>query len=387
MSFGRLRRARVSQCGRGLHRSRLEDGRPRPALVALGDERTQSAEGGLDARVVDGNGLDGDERAVAQAVRYLPWPDEGLAQVLPRPGTDDLDLDVGTDSVAREADHALREIEDADLLAHLESEHAPPSGLGAGEQYETHCLRGAHEEPGHLGIRDGHGTSGVDLALEGGDHAAPAAEHVPEPDRAVRGAGRCTIEHDLLGEPLRCPHHARWFRCLVGRDEDEMRHPGVRGCVDDVGGAEDVRTHRLAGMALEDRHVLVGGGVEDDLRRELDEGVTQDRGIAHVDEQRLDDPDVLGGVVQMRLVVIEHCESSGSELRDLAGDLGTDPSPTACHEHPPSVQELADRVEVDVDLLAAEEVLDLQGPHVLERHAAHPVARIRARSEPEYRCR
>ena len=68
---------------------------------------------------------------------------------------------------------------------------SPPSGERRRLQHELHRLADAHEEPGHAGVGDRDRAALGDLAGEGGDHAAPAAEDVAEPHRApARADGR-----------------------------------------------------------------------------------------------------------------------------------------------------------------------------------------------------
>jgi len=47
-------------------------------------------------------------------------------------------------------------------------------------------------------------------------------------------------------------------------------------------GADDVVLHRLAGVELHERHVLVGGSVEDELRAMAAEGMLHAATIRHV---------------------------------------------------------------------------------------------------------
>ena len=72
--------------------------------------------------------------------------------------------------------------------------------------------------------------------------------------------------HDQLGDPLARTHHARRVDGLVGRDQDEALHPVVAGHLGDDPRADDVVLDRLAGIRLHQRHVLVGGGMEDEVR-------------------------------------------------------------------------------------------------------------------------
>ncbi len=112
-----------------------------------------------------------------------------LVELLPGPHADDLDGDVDPDLVAGQPDHPLGQVEDADGLAHLQHEDlAAPVGQHRRLEHQLHRLLDAHEEPGHPGVGDRDRAAAGDLAGERGDHAAPAAEHVAEADRAVGGS-------------------------------------------------------------------------------------------------------------------------------------------------------------------------------------------------------
>ena len=79
---------------------------------------------------------------------------------------------------------------------------------------------------------------------------------------------------------------------LVGRTALSVeirtnRSVPTSGCgLHHVRGAEDVRVERLLRMVLEDRHVLVGGGVEHHLRPVLAEHLEHPLAIADVGQDR-----------------------------------------------------------------------------------------------------
>ena len=77
-------------------------------------------------------------------------------------------------------------------------------------EHELHRLLDAHEEAGHAGIGHRDRAAGLDLPGEGRDDAAPAPEHVAEPDGGVGAALlRRSAQQHLLGHPLRGAHDAR----------------------------------------------------------------------------------------------------------------------------------------------------------------------------------
>ena len=173
--------------------------------------------------------------------------------------------DIGARVQAREPDHALGQFEDGQRLPHLQHVDVALLSQHPGLQDQLDRLLHAHEEPGHVGIGDGHRSTGGDLALEGRDDAAPAAQHVPEPHRAVGQAGRRPLDQQLLTQPLGGPHDAGRPDRLVGRDQHEaLGARGGRG-IENVASAQDVDGDPLDDVGLEDGDMFEGGGVENHL--------------------------------------------------------------------------------------------------------------------------
>ena len=228
----------------------------------------------------------------------------------------------------------------------------------------------AHEEPRHAGVGDRDRPAGGDLAHEGGDDAAAAAEDVAEADGAADGVVGRLRQHDLLAEALRRAHHVDRPHRLVGGDEHEALDARALGGPHDGAGAEDVRRDRLARVVLEEGDVLVGRGVEHDLRPVAVEQVVEERGVADV-AQQLDDRSLDAGrhLVEVGLVVVDEDERAGPQVRHLAGDLGADRAARTRDEDAAALQQAAYRIEVGRDLLAAEEVFDPQVADVAHRDA------------------
>ncbi len=160
-------------------RSPLTLGGRVPELVQAGEELVRRSGDGdqpMDVGVVGGQDL-------------LVRGPELLVELLARPDPGDLDGDVDAHLVARQPDHPLGQVEDADRLAHLQHEDlAAAVGEHRRLQHQLDGLLHAHEEAGHAGSVTVTGPPVGDLAGEGRDHAAPAAEHVAEADGAVGGA-------------------------------------------------------------------------------------------------------------------------------------------------------------------------------------------------------
>ena len=93
------------------------------------------------------------------------------------------------------------------------------------------------------------------------------------------------------------------------------------------------------------------------LRRVAAVGEHRDDGgeVALVDELALH-------LVERRLGLVDEDEPLGAELHDLAAELRADRPAAAGHEHDAVADVRRDRLEVDLDLLAAEDVLDRDRP-------------------------
>ena len=290
----------------------LEQGRASGVVIAGDCEALQPLEPVLELPAREGYWRDRDDRTVLVAFASLGRADHLLTEVLARQPAGDLDVHVDAGLVPGEADHALGELVDVDLLAHLEREHAPSARDGGGGEHESDRLVGAHEVAGHRGVGDGDRPARPDLALERRDHAAATPEDVAEPHRAVRRVQRRVPQHDLLGDPLRRRHHAARRGGLVGGDADEVGAGGADTRVDDVRRSGDVREDRFARVLFEDGHVLVRGGVEDDLRSYPREQRVDRGRVADVAERELTGRvDRLHRVVQVGLVVIEEHQARG----------------------------------------------------------------------------
>src|SRR5581483_4260881 len=230
-------------------------------------------------------------------------------------------------------DHLLREVEDADRLAHVQHVDLAPAAHRARLDDERRRLRDRHEEARHLGMTDRDGAAALDLPPEDRDHGAGRAEHVAEADGDE--AGRHVLAQgerldDPLAHGLRLAHDVHGVRGLVGRDEDEPVDASFDRRLDEVARAEDVVRDRLQRVRLEHADVLVRGGVEDDLGpvaledlphlrpvaavREHGDGGGE---VALVDELALD-------LEERRLTLLDEDEPRGAEPGELPAELRAD---------------------------------------------------------------
>ena len=118
---------------------------------------------------------------------------------------------------------------------------------------------------------DGQRAAARDLFLKQRDQRPRGAEHVAEAHReeariAAQIAGdqvlRLAVE---FGHALGRAHHIGGVHRLVGRDLHKGAHPDIAGGIADIAGADHVGQHALAGVRLDQRHMLQRGGVEDHI--------------------------------------------------------------------------------------------------------------------------
>ena len=94
-----------------------------------------------------------------------------------------------------------------------------------------------------------------------------------------------------------------------------------------VPGAHHVVQHRLARVVLHERHMLVGGGVEDDLRPVPLEELLHHVAVADVGDD-LDDvleglPDLAGDLVEAVFVLVQEDQAGTAETGGAAGPART----------------------------------------------------------------
>ena len=130
------------------------------------------------------------------------------------------------------------------------------------------------------------------------------------------------------------------------------------------------------GMLLEDRHVLVGRGVEDDLRPVLLEDLVDLLFVRDIGQHGLRVVQSLEGeLVQQRLVAVERARAGfGSVLGHLAGDLAADRAAGTSDDDSRTGEVALDVVGMDGCVRPAEKVGDVE-----VTKAARAASRRRAR--------
>src|SRR5216117_1718599 len=297
------------------------------------------------------------------------------------------DLNVAVGLEARQPDQLLRELEDADRLAHLENRDAA-FGLGQGGRLEHQRgrLGDRHEVAGHLGVRHLHRPAGADMPLEQRNDAPVRAQHVAEPDGAEIGGGvtqRRQLQHDPLADALGGPEHAGRVHGLVRRDQHELLDAVQGGAFSDPQRAEHVVPHGLRHVALEHRHVLVGRGMEHVVRPVQPEHLLQPVGVGDAADERhhfdlgirLGDLEV--GEVERVLGTLEQHQPRRPVGRDLARQLRADRAGPAGHEDRLARQVALDLFQLKGHRFAAQQVVDLDIAQLADREIGRASCRER----------
>ena len=210
-------------------------------------------------------------------------------------------------------DQPAGHVGDPDLLAHVEDEHLAVPADDRGLQHELHRLVRGHEVAADLGVGHRDRAARGDLRAQRGQHRAPAAEHVAEPDAQVGARGLAGhVRGEPLGGALGVAEHADRVGGLVRGDVHERLDAAGRGRVQHRAGAPHVRLQRLGRVPLQQRQVLQRSGVEHDLRLELLEDLPDAARVADVGQHRpvgvQQRAPVQGQLhrVQRRLVPVQH---------------------------------------------------------------------------------
>ena len=196
---------------------------------------------------------------------------------------------------------------------------------------------------GYLLLEPGYdGAAGAEHVAEaGGDEPRPAPD-LPSLDGQPEGL------YVYLGEPLGASHDVGGVYGLVRGDHDHPPDVVAYACVRDVARARDVGVYGLARVLLHQRHVLVCGGMEDDLRPVCPEGEVEPPREPDVpyDGREVQPREPLGElepeVVDGRLgVVVEH-EPPHSERGELPAQLAPYRSRGPGDQHCPAPEHLPD---------------------------------------------
>src|SRR5271157_3394389 len=267
------------------------------------------------------------------------------------------------------ADQVVRQVQDLYRFTHVENKNLPASAQGTSLENQLRRLGDGHEVAGHLWVRDGHRLPAADLLLEQRDNAAVGSQDVAEPDRdQAGGASLSQGLHIHLGYTLACAHDARRTNGLVGGYHDERSDTGTDRLIDQRPGAEDIILDCLARIGFHQRHMLVGGCVENHVGPVFSESGAKAGRI----RDRSDQGNHLGvrgqcvefslEVEQTVLAMVEQNEPSGLVSQHLATELRANASCGSGDQNDPASEEVTDRLSIEVDWIAVEKIVNIHIP-------------------------
>ncbi len=220
-------------------------------------------------------------------------------------------------------------------------------------------------------MRHGDRPAARDLLAKARDHAAGRAEHVAEAHHDELGpALRLQRLAEHLRQALGGAHDVGRIHRLVGRDEHEFLRPrGLRRARGDERRQGVVR-HRLEGVVLlHQRHVLVGRGVEHDLRRVAREYLLHAPRVLRVADRCRDRhagqavAELLLYRVQREFGDVEEHDPRRREARDLARELRADRAAGARDEDRLAVEKAVQARGVERHRVATQQVVELDLAH------------------------
>ena len=290
---------------------------------------------------------------------------EFLAELLAGADAREDDLNIPARFQPGETDQVLCQVQDADLFAHAQHEELGATPHGRRLENQVNRLGDGHEIASHLRMGDGHRPAAGNLALEERDDAAAAAKHIAKSYRDERRplrseASRTIISAMRFVAPIRL---AGWTALSVeistSRSVPRPEPPRQRL------RPEDIVRHGFLDIQLHEGHVLVGRGVEDDLRPEVIEDGSYPARIADIgnDRQERQAVAVLRQVHHRLeyavLTVAKQRQLGRPPASHLPAQFQADRPSGAGDQNAFPGQRLADCLVVDMGRLAAQQVTDL----------------------------
>ena len=286
---------------------------------------------------------------------------------------------------------------DLHRLAHIQNEYLAALGVVSRLQHQRHRFGDGHKEAGDLRVRHRYRAALSDLLFEQGDDAAVAAQHVAEAHRHEVRIGAAAVHHlhHHLAQALRGAHDVGGIHRLIRGDQHELLHAVLHRGHGHFIGAEDVVLDGLVGAVLHQGDVLVGGGVEHQLRSVLGHDVVQTAHVPHGADEHLQ-IQLRMGVAQLHLdivgvvfVDIEDDQLFGVAFGDLAAQLAADGTTAAGDHHHLAGDIPADLLQIHLNRVTAQQILQLHVPELADtdlavdqlehpRHRLHPAAGLAA---------
>src|SRR6202521_615448 len=273
---------------------------------------------------------------------------------------------------AGEANQSLRQVRDPNRLSHVKHQDVAVPADRKGLQHEADRFGNCHEKAGDLGVSDGDGQVLTDLFLEERNHAAVRSEDVAESDRhtaqPLPGPG-C---ENQFSHPLGAAHDVRRIHRLVGRNHYEGRAIRTLCHVQQRQQSENIVADRLFPIGLHYGHVLVGGGMEDDLNPIGKEYSAHAFRVAEVGDTKCLALAVLAlGKLMLQMkdsgfILVEAHKKFRFVRPDLTAQFGTNGSRGTSHHDHAVPNMLPHRFQIEVDRDTPQKIRERNFPNLLQ---------------------
>ena len=286
--------------------------------------------------------LDGAQDHRVIGARHVRADEQFLEQLLrgAKPRVLDLDIAIGVVGVPyrvpHEVDQAPRQIVDTHRTPHVKHEHIATLGHGTCLQHQLPSLGYGHEVADDVPVGDRDRTAATDLLLKQRHDRTRGSQHVAEAHHAEARLGGPLLQRlqDELRQAFGGAHDVRRVDRLVGRDQHEGFNPGLERRFRGVPGADHVVVNAFDHVVLDDRHVLVSGGVVDGLHAERGQDLAHPVPVMRIAQERHDlhrqllmRRDFLQlalDVVQRQLRHLEQHQAAGAQADDLPAQFRAD---------------------------------------------------------------
>ena len=166
-------------------------------------------------------------------------------------------------------------------LPHIQHEHITTLPHGTSLDHQLSGLGNGHEVAGDLRVGHSHRPTVANLLVEARNHRARGAQHITETHhgearlvdvmyrvisaKKYRRSFTTQRLQNHLCHTLGTAHHIGGPHSLVGRDQNEVGHPGLHRRLGGVHGAKHIIKHAFRDIVFHHGHMLVRRCVVDRL--------------------------------------------------------------------------------------------------------------------------
>ncbi len=275
-------------------------------------------------------------------------------------------------------------------MSHVEDTDTVFRVKRCGLHHKTASLRNRHEESGDIRICHGHRTAGCYLAAEARYDRTVGAQYITEACRDELGLarslpgldGQTKALHIYLGQTLGAPHDIGRVDGLVRGDHDHLLHPVLNALVSYISRTDHIDKHGLARILLHQGDMLVGSGMEDDLRMVCPEREIKPRLKPHITYHRHEIQIRKLGlkfkaqIVHRGLGIVIEDKLLYAEAGQLTAQFRTDGAGRTGHHHHLVLELGLDHVKGNLYLVPSKKILNLNftdvytalhstGPHLI----------------------